>query len=76
MSAAAIEVSETCRCGGSLTVKGLNALDARNRLLDWREAHRCLGPDEQPKAPERSGASTVLGFQPRPWDHDRGPVLR
>lgn len=71
-----VEITETCRCGGSTTVKGVTLQNARARVTEWREVHRCLGPDEQPKAPERSGASTVLGFQPRPWDHDRGPVLR
>ena len=68
------KMSESCRCGSSLELVGDLATDAR--MKTWRSSHRCLVANETPAAQQRSGASTVLGFSPGPWDHDRGPVLR
>ena len=66
------EISETCRCGGSVKLVGDLATD--QRLAAWRTGHRCLGPDEQPKAPQPTGGGSQLGFAPAP--SYLGPVFQ
>lgn len=42
---APLEVTETCRCGAALTVKGLTWTATRDAVAEWRLVHRCLaGP--------------------------------
>jgi hypothetical protein len=69
------EISETCRCGGSVKLVGELATDAR--LAAWRSNHRCMTPDEERfrDVPQRTGGGTVIGFQPYPWDHDTRPRI-
>lgn len=71
------KLTETCRCGASMTAETDDEIPALAHLTAWRENHRCAPPGQPvPSDPHQTGAGTHLGFQPRPWDHDIGPVIR
>lgn len=62
-----VEVSETCRCGASTTVKaparsevtGRGPMDHAEQLVErWRAAHRCDPVDERDRG--RTGAGSSL----------------
>jgi len=66
-----VEMSETCRCGASTTIKGLDRRDATDTVASWRTNHRCLDGGAGPKDPQPGGASSVvLGFAASEMNHN------
>lgn len=82
MTDADVEVSETCRCGGSTSVKASSIEVAREHVDGWRTSHPCTSQQQELDG-MRSGTTTTflagpmntpLGFRPMPdtetpWSH-------
>ena len=60
------EMTETCRCGASTTVKGLDRRDAADAIREWRSGHACIGGHDLGKGdPQPGGAGcATIGFAP------------
>lgn len=81
MTAGPVEVSESCRCGGSTSVKAGSIRTARRHVEQWRSVHPCTSQQQELDG-MRSGTTTTflagsmnegrVGFQPEPgppWGH-------
>jgi hypothetical protein len=69
------KLTETCRCGASMTAETDTEIPALVHLTAWRENHSCAAPGSPVASdPVPSGAGTHLGFAAAPAG-DR-PVIR
>lgn len=56
-----VEVSESCRCGGSATVKARNMTTARRYVEHWRSVHPCTSQQQELDGMRSGTTSTFLG---------------
>ncbi len=63
------EVSETCRCGASTSVKAPSIAAAERLVKAWRHAHPCTTPAEHDQRRRSGTTTTFLGGPPVGFTH-------
>lgn len=64
MTTPLVEVAETCRCGGSTSVKARTITTARRHVETWRSVHPCAAADDRGRAGSSSTLPGGPGFRP------------